>query len=90
MSEKPYNHTYKLSKTVTYGDKEITEIHYREPKGKDMHGLKFGMAGEIEIGQLVLLFARISDQAPPFYNEVSPKDYMELVAIASDFLGGGQ
>lgn len=90
MSDNAYPFTYKLIFPVSYGSKEIHEIHYRNPKGKDMRSLKIGMNGNMETGEFIDLFARVCDQSPQFFDEISPQDYFALVGVASDFLGGGQ
>ena len=85
-----YPYTYKLLSSVDFGSKKVDEINYREPKGKDMHGIRIGMQGEVSMGEFIKLFARISDQTPPFYDEVSAQDYINIMGLASDFLGSGQ
>ena len=91
MSE-TYPYTYTLKKPVLFGDETIEAVHYREPKGRDMHHISVSTNGnnaQLEMGKMIAFFAKISDQMPQFFDEISPADYIEIVNIAGDFLGGG-
>lgn len=85
-----YPHTYKLLKAVSFGSKEIKEINYRDPKGKDLRDLKVGSEANIPMGDLISVFAKMSDQPPQFFDEIEIKDYMNLLGVVSNFLSDGQ
>ena len=80
---------YDLKVPVEFGSKTITEINYRNPKGKDIKKIKMDASGEMGIDVILDLFARISDQPPPFFDEVDVKDCLKLMGLASDFFVGG-
>lgn len=83
-----YEFIYTLNDPVNYGEKEVKKIAYRNPVGRDMHGIVVKDGG-FTMGEFIKFFAKISDQAPPFYDCISPRDYMGIISLASDFLGGG-
>lgn len=75
-------HPYEFGKGVT-----ISVINYRRPKAKDLMRIK---PDKLETGDLIDLFAAISDQSPPCIGEMDAEDAMEAIAIVSNFLASGQ
>jgi hypothetical protein len=88
MSNTGYPHKLVLKHPYQYGkDMQVTEINYRRPKAKDLKKIK---PHQLETGDLIDLFAAISDRSPPCIDEMDSEDTMEAIAIVSTFLAGGQ
>jgi hypothetical protein len=76
-----------LKHPFTYGSAEIKVINYRRPKAKDLKRININ---KIETGDIIGLFASISDQMPPAIDEMDAEDTMKAIEIVSDFLAPGQ
>jgi hypothetical protein len=88
MEKSGYPHKLILKHPYHFGkDMEVTEINYRRPKAKDLKRIK---PHNLETGDLIDLFAAISDRSPPCIDEMDSEDTMEAIAIVSNFLDAGQ
>lgn len=83
----PYPFTLELKHPVQFGSQIITEIHYRRPKAKDLKRIK---PEQLETGDLINLFASISDQDPPVIDELDAVDILVAVQLVGGFLAPGQ
>lgn len=86
-SENGYPLQLTLKHPFKYGSSEVKTINYRRPKAKDLKRIK---PDKLETGDLIDLFAAISDQQPPLIEEMDAEDAMAAIGIVSNFLAGGQ
>ena len=82
-----YPHKLELKHPFNYGSVEIKVINFRRPKAKDIKRVK---PDKLETGDLIDIFAAISDQQPPVIDEMDAEDAMAAVEIVSNFLVDGQ
>lgn len=88
MNNPAYPYQLELKHPFSYGSEgEIKVINYRRPKAKDIKKIK---PDKLETGDLINLFAAVSDKSPPCIDEMDAEDTMAAIAIVSDFLVGGQ
>lgn len=89
--ENKYPHEMRLKKPVQHGSELIEVIRYREPVAKDIRKVKIGPAAEkMELGDLLDIFALISDQSPVVIGQLSAQDSYEAVGIVNGFFPDGQ
>ena len=84
--------TIYLVEPINIGGNEITELKIRKPKGKDFKRLPI----EIKtMGDIMDWAARLADEPPSTFDELSGEDVMQIMEVVSDFLpnapaiGGG-
>jgi hypothetical protein len=66
--------------------KEITEVEFRRPKGKDIKG----MGRDVSLEDILKIAARVSDYSPRFFDELDGIDCMKISEVINDFLDDGQ
>lgn len=82
-----YPFTLKLKHPYQFGSKTISEVHYRRPKAKDIKKIK---PDKLETGDLIDLFASISDRMPAEIDEMDMEDTLQAIQLVSGFLANGQ
>lgn len=79
----------KLSDPVTIAGKEYTELTIREPRAKDLKGLKIGYY-EIDTDTILTAAYRcVVGVLPAVVDELSISDFAELATIIVNFLPSG-
>lgn len=69
-----------------WGEKEVTEIKFRRPKGKDIKRMKAEPTPE----DIIRIATNISDYTPAFFDELDAFDYSQTLLAVSSFLSDGQ
>jgi hypothetical protein len=82
-----YPFSLTLKHPFPFGSRQVTEIRYRRPKAKDLKKIR---PDQLETGDLINLFASISNEQPPVVDEMDAIDTMSAIALVSNFLAGGQ
>lgn len=81
--------TLKLTSPVTVAGKEYSELTIREPRAKDLKGLKFGYS-EIDADTILTAASRcVVGVLPAVVEELSLSDFAELANAVIDFLPAG-
>ena len=68
------------------GKKEITEVEFRRPKGKDIKGI----GQDVSLEDILKVAAKISPYSPRFFDEMDAVDCMAVSEVVNSFLDGGQ
>lgn len=81
--------TVKLLKSITHGDKEITELTFREPTLGDL------IAGEVVGGnsktaQVAATLAAMADIPYPVFKSITAKDFMRIDKATEGLVGNGE
>ena len=77
-----------LKSPVKVGADEIALIEFREPRAKDMRGLKVGQP--LTIGDLLDLAVLLSGHPRPVLDLLSPRDTLEVVAVVGKLFDLGE
>ena len=76
---------FELESPVQFGSREVKELELREPRAKDMRGLKT----EMTFGDLLDIGATLSGEPRSVIDQLSPADARRLVAEVGNLLVGG-
>lgn len=74
------NEIVKLNQPITRGEKQITDVLLREPKGGDLRGINLSDLLQMEVGTVTRVVERISTPLidPATFNELPPTDILNL------------
>jgi len=79
--------TFKLNMPVQFGERTITELQLRRPKGKDLRKLK---GGETSIGDILDIASKLAGEPPAVIDELDGEDSLRLAEVIGDFLGNSR
>lgn len=79
--------TVPLSKPLTFGKTEITEITLRRPTSGDLRGLKLQGIIDMDVATILTVTSRLSTTplSPTTLNELDPADLVFLTGEIADF-----
>lgn len=79
--------TVTLGTPIAYGDKTLSEIRLRRPKGGDLRGIKLSRLEEVDVDTILTLVPRIAitPVSPAQLAELDPADLVELAAAVVGF-----
>lgn len=75
---------FQLTKPITHGTKEITELVFREPTAKDIIDMQ---KGEDTLSQQLLLMSSLSQIPSPVIAKMRAIDFLAAGKALSPFLG---
>lgn len=80
---------YQLIHPFSFGKREVTELEFRRPKGKELRKLNIGN-GELSMNDLINLAGDLCGEPPAFMDEIDAEDVIEIAGMVGDFLGSSQ
>ncbi|MCQ4765033.1 phage tail assembly protein [Cloacibacillus evryensis] len=80
--------TIKLTVPITIGGKTKTELTVKEPKARDLRGIKIGFDG-IEMDMVLELASSLTGELPAVIDELCIADLAALGVAVMDFLPAG-
>lgn len=87
MRDLPYTHT--LTHPVQHGAETVSTLVFtRKPVAGDLRGMSLRELDKAD--NLMTLAARLCSVPPSVINQLDMEDFMELGAVLTDFLPGGQ
>lgn len=86
MSDKPI--TYTFTTPIVFAGDTIKTLTFRVPRGKDIQDLD--LKETQSVGEIMKIAARLTENVPTTFDDISVQDTMEIVAITMELLGGGQ
>lgn len=78
--------THTFATPVEFGSEKVKALEFRAPKGRDLNDLP---VGDLTTGALIRVGARLTGQVPTFFDELEGDDYLAVVNIVTELLGGG-
>jgi len=66
--------------------KEVTEVGFRRPKGKDIKGI----GRDVSLDDIFRIASKVSEFSPRFFDELDAVDCMSISEVVGDFLDDGQ
>lgn len=85
--EPKYPYVLKLKHPIQYGSQVIGEIRYRRPRAKDLKRIR---PENMETGDLINLFAAMSEYDEPTIDEMDAEDALVAIQLVGSFLANGQ
>lgn len=76
-----------LQRPVQLGQREVTELRFRPPKGKDYRGVPMKIEGA-DLDVLMSFGARLCGQIPQVIDELSGPDLTRFLEVTSSFFDG--